>query len=234
MPRITVNAQSRTEHKKLKAMVSEGHVPGVVYDQTGSVTSIKIPANEVERLLLTLEGTPLVDILVDGKDKHIALLKEVQKDKRLNRVNHLSFMALDPQKEAVFEVDIEPIGESPAARNNLGVLLITRNSVELRGLPGDIPSKLYADISVLEDVGDLISVGDLSIPETLEFLNENTREFAVASIQPFQKAEEEPAPVTEGEEPAEGEEPVEETDEGVLEGEASPKEGPAEAKPDEK
>lgn len=210
MQRLTVNAHERTEMKKLRKLVLGGFVPGVVYDQTGASKMIKIPANEVERLLQHIKGTPLVDIDVEGKDKHVALLKEVQVDKRINQVNHLSFLALDPNKKALFEVDIELSGESPAAKNNLGVLLFTRNSLELRGLPKDIPSKLIADITSLENVGDTIFVSDLDIPDTLEFVNEKAREYSVATIQAFQKVEEE-APAAE--EVAEGEEATAQTGE---------------------
>ena len=190
MDRISIEAQPREEKKKLRGMIQEGFVPGVVYDQKGTSEAIKIPVNEVEKLLANIQGTPLVDLIV-GKKKHIALLKEVQMDHRRNAPNHLSFMSLDPKIKAVFDVEIVEEGESPAVRNSIGILLFLRNSVELRGLPSDIPSTLKANIDSLNDVGDTILVSDLNIPESLEFLNEEVGDYPVATIQPFQKTLEE-------------------------------------------
>ena len=217
-------------------MVDEGMIPGVVYDQVGKSTPIKIPANEVEILLSEIEGTPLLSITVDKKDEHIALLKEVQVDYRRNRVHHVSFMALDPKKEAAFDIEIIPKGESPAVKNNIGVLIFTRNSIELRGLPGDIPSHLEADIAKLEEVGDAINVSDLNIPESLNFINEEVKDYAVASIRPFQKTLEEEQEEEKEEEALEGEglEEMEgEAGEEAPAGEEPPAEGEPEASEEE-
>jgi len=171
-------------------MVESGTIPGVVYDQKGNSENIMMPASEVKKLLDTIEGTPLVNLEVEGNTR-IALLKEVQIDHRQNTVNHLSFMSLDPKKEADFEVEIVQVGESPAVKNNLGLLIFDRNSIELRGLPEQIPNHINADISKLEKIGDSVIVSDLDIPEGLSFINEEVAEFPVATIRPFQKTLEE-------------------------------------------
>jgi large subunit ribosomal protein L25 len=171
-------------------MVADGVVPGVVYDQQRNSLNIQMNGSDVKKLLNTIEGTPLINLEVEGKG-HIALLKEVQIDQRQNTVMHLSFLSLDPKKKADFEVEIIQIGESPAVKNNLGLLIFDRNSIQLRGLPEKIPSSLKADTSKLEKVGDSIIVSDLDIPEDLEFISEEVADYPVATIRPFQKTLEE-------------------------------------------
>lgn len=229
MDRLSLEAQPREQKKKLKGMIDEGFVPGVVYDQKGSSEPIKIPSNEVEKLLASIQGTPLVDLSVDGK-KHIALLKEVQMDHRRHIPNHLSFMSLDPKKKAIFDVEIIEKGESPAVKNSLGILIFLRNSIELRGLPGDIPSTLKADISSLGTVGDTIIATDLNIPENLEFLHDEVGEYPIATIQPFQKTleeelEEEKEAAAEEAEALEEEEGVESEETEETAEDATPEEG---------
>lgn len=229
MPKFKVTAQKRTEKKKLRGMLVKGFTPGVIYDQTGASHNIKIASNEVQRMLESVKGTPLVDISIDGTEERTALISEVQNDLRTNTANHVSFLSLDPNKEAVFDVEIIATGESPAVRNNIGVLILNRTSLELRGLPKDIPSHLEADVSSLKEIGDSISVSDLKILSSLRFVHEKEKEFSVASIQPFQKTyeeeklEEEAAAAAAAE--AAGEVPVGE--EGTVEGEgsAAPAEG---------
>jgi large subunit ribosomal protein L25 len=240
MSRKTLEAQKRKMVRKLKSMLEDGMVPGVVYDQKGNSENIKMPASEVKKLLDTLKGTPLINLDVEGKT-HIALLKEVQIDHRQNTVSHLSFMSLDPKKEADFEVEIIETGESPAVKNNLGLLIFDRSSVELRGLPEKIPNYLKADISKLEKIGDSIIVSDLDIPDGLEFITEEVAEYPVATIRPFQKTleeelkEEEEAKAAKAEEELTDEELAEiEGEEGAAEGVTEGEEGEtAEAQPSE-
>jgi large subunit ribosomal protein L25 len=218
MSRKSLQAQSRKKTRKLRAMIEEGTVPGVVYDQKGNSQNIEMPASEVKKLLDTLEGTPLIDLDVEGKT-HIALLKEVQIDHRQNTVCHLSFMSLDPKKEADFEVEIIQTGESLAVKNNMGLLIFDRNSIELRGLPENIPNYLKADISKLEKIGDSIIVSDLDIPEGLEFIIEEVAEYPVATIRPFQKTLEEEIKEEEEAKAAKAEEEMIEGEETEAEGE---------------
>ncbi len=199
MANIKIQAQSRTETKKMKSLIDEDYIPGVLYDQNGNSENIKIPSNIVTRLLTNSREMPLVGLKVDDGAENLALLKEVQINPRKNIPSHLSFLKLDPKKKALFTVDISLIGESPAIKNSLGILLVTKTSLELRGLPEDVPSHIEIDISSLKDVGDVISVNDLSIPENLTLINEETKELPVASIQPFQKTIEDEKPETEGE-----------------------------------
>lgn len=231
MSRKSLQAQPRQETRKLHSMVEDGIVPGVIYDQKGNSENIKMPASEVKKLLDTIEGTPLINLELEGKT-HIALLKEVQINHRKNTVIHLSFMSLDPKKEADFEVEIIQVGESPAVKNNLGLLIFDRSSIELRGLPEQVPNYLKADISKLEKIGDSIIVSDLDIPEGLSFINEEVAEFPVATVRPFQKTLEEELKEEEEEKAAKAEEALTEEElaevedaEGTAEGEEKEQEG---------
>jgi len=232
MSRIKINAQPRTELKKLHGMLENGFTPAVIYDQSGASHNIKIASNEAQKMLESVTGTPLVEISVEGGDTYTALIREVQNNLRKNTTNHISFFALNPDKKAVFDVNIVFTGESIAVRNNLGVLITHRNSIELRGLPKDIPTSIEADISSLNEIGDSVSVSDLNIPEGLEFVHEHEKELSIVSIQPFQKTleeekrEEEEAAAAAAE--AAGVELPVEGEEGAAEG-AEPKQGEAAA-----
>lgn len=204
MARITLESESRSKIGKLNSLRRSGYIPGVIYNQKGNSRSIQVQANVVEKFLGLLKGTPLIDISIDGKTKSIALLKEIQTDKRTNLPSHLSLLELDANKKAVFDVDIRISGESPAIKNSLGLLLISLKQIELRGLPGNIPSEIEVDISSLHEIGDTIVVSDISIPDELEFVHEDDKKLPIVAIQAFQKEEEVAVP-------AEAEEVTEET-----------------------
>jgi large subunit ribosomal protein L25 len=78
------------------------------------------------------------------------------------------------------EIELNFIGESPAVKEQGGILVKSLDSIEVKCLPKDLISEIKVDTSSLKDMDDCIYVKDLDIPDELEvMLDENT---TVASI----------------------------------------------------
>lgn len=204
MDKIKISASKRDPSKKPGNLAKEGIIPSVVYDQKGNSTSIEIDNPKIQTILAQVTPTTLIELTVDSADPIQVLVKEVFTNPRTGLLHHISFMALDQSKKAVLPVAIDLTGESPAVRNNLGVLLFTKQFIELKGFPKDIPASIPLDISSLTDVGNTLSVADLDIPDSLGLLHKSDKNLAVVTIRPFQKAEE--VETTTEEEEGEGEE----------------------------
>ncbi len=199
--RSQVSAEKRETTRKLRKLREEGFVPAVVYDQKTNSDNIKIDAGDVHVLLQDSAENSIVDVKIDDKEK-TAILKEIQKDPRTGDITHVSFMALNPKKEIDLEVEVRLVGEAPAVKNSVGVLILTNHELELRGLPKDMPNYLTIDISELEEIGDSLDATNIEIPDGVRFVREKDQRLTVATITPFQKEIEEEK---EEEETAEGE-----------------------------
>jgi large subunit ribosomal protein L25 len=79
-------------------------------------------------------------------------------------------------------------GESPAVKNEGGVLVKSLQELEIEALPTNIPEEITVDISSLETFGDSIYVRDLAIPANVEVVTAG--DSAVASVQPPRTEEE--------------------------------------------
>jgi large subunit ribosomal protein L25 len=76
---------------------------------------------------------------------------------------------MDEKIEA--EIPLEFVGVSPAVKDKGAIMVTALDSLHIKALPQDLIHEIKVDISVLKDVGDMLRVSDLKIPEGLEVLN---------------------------------------------------------------
>jgi large subunit ribosomal protein L25 len=102
-------------------------------------------------------------------------------------------------------------GEAPAARDADVMLFHPVSTVNVMGLPSDLPEAISVDVSGLAEVDDTIYARDLHLPENVQLLDDPDE--IVIRVQ-LVKAAPVPEPVEpeapEGEAPAEGEQAAEE------------------------
>ncbi|MBN1618094.1 50S ribosomal protein L25 [Candidatus Dojkabacteria bacterium] len=211
------NIKFKAEERKLnEAIDTDKYVSGVAYDQSGNSTNIKLNRKDLRAILKLVDKSTISMIeMPDGKE-YKCLIKETQIDQRSTKIQHLSFMLLDDNKQAKLPIMIKLENESEAVKNNLGILIKTRNFILIKAFPKDVPESLTLDISRLKDVGESLLVEDLNLPENIKLIHEKDAKLVVVSIRPLQKVEEFKPVVTaetaeegaegeEGETPAEGE-----------------------------
>ena len=151
---------------------------------------------------------------------------------------HFSLFELDLEKPITTEVPIITKGRSKAVEEKVGFLVTPIESLEVRCLPSKLPPELVIDISNLNEIGDSISVGNLTLPEDVELGGGVTETTTLAYIAPPQKEiveeeKEEVVSVEEAEEVGEGEE-VEGEGEEVVEEDKEGEEAKEEEKKEER
>lgn len=145
--------------------------PGVVYSEGNEALAVQFDAKLLYKSLFSIHGqNAVITIKVDGDDKaeRHALIKEVQKNPVTDHLIHVDFHEIDLQKPKEFKVPLKYKG--PAKGVDLGGdLLISRNSIKLRGCPMDIPDYVEIDITSLNR-GDKLRFKDVAIPEKVDML----------------------------------------------------------------
>lgn len=191
--------------KRVRKLRANGQIPGVIY---GTVVSDPIPITIGERELVrtyyAIGGSTLLDLNVDG-DTYTVYIRNIPMHPIKRQPFHVEFFAPNLRVAMTAHIPIHLIGESLAQRL---VTMQTRDWVELRGLPANLPGAIDVDISELEEVDDSIFMRDLVLPEGVELLTDPD-EMIVRLTEP-QLVEEEEEEVegeeVEGEEGAEDEE----------------------------
>jgi large subunit ribosomal protein L25 len=197
---------------------ASGRVPAVLYGHGMNAVSISVDSKELYHLLHHGGANVLIDLVV-GKDHHLALAREVQRDHIKSQYVHVDFLTVRRDEKITVSVPVRVVGESVGVKAG-GVLEHHLWDLEAECLPGDVPEAIEADISELA-VGDSLKVADLVVPASVEILS--SPEETVLAVVPPQAREVAEIPVegvegevAEGAEgaPAEGAPPATEGGEG--------------------
>lgn len=221
---MTLTAQKRDViGRKVKTLRREGILPANIYGKKIKSHAVSVPLKEFLHIYEKAGETGLVDLKVDSEVRPV-LITNVQLHPMSDMPLHADFRQVDLKEKVTATVPIELIGESPAEKSGIGILVQQLSEVEVEALPTNLPEKLVIDVSKLENIDDAVTVAQIAVDrEKVALQVEN--EQIVAKIEPLAKEEVVAPPVEEV--AAEGEEGAEAP---AAEGEEAP---PVEEKPTE-
>jgi large subunit ribosomal protein L25 len=212
--KLKLQAAKRTvTGRKVKQLRRSGILPGTVYGKNTKSISVQVPHQEFSAIFAKAGETGLVQLKIEGEEKtRPVLISNLQKNPLTGDAIHFDLHEVDLKEKITATVPVELVGESPAVKEKLGILIQQLSEVEVEALPADLPDKLELNISPLKVVDDSLTVSNLKAPADVTILTDSTQ--ILAKIEPQAKEEvvEAPAPA-EGEAvvetPAEGEAPAE-------------------------
>lgn len=125
---------------------------------------LTIPIREFQKVLAEAGETSLVIVSVEGKSYNV-LIYDVAKDPMTLLPIHADFYAVRMDKPIEAKVPLVFSGESPAVKNDGGILVKVLHEVEVKALPKDLPHEIVVDITRLEKFEDKIYIRDVAFPE---------------------------------------------------------------------
>lgn len=157
---------SRVANELLK---KENKIPAVIYGKNFENINISIKLNEFEKVYREAKKSSFIDLNVDNKDTFKVLCNGIQID-YTGKIIHADFYKINENEEITAEVSLNFIGEAPAKKIGLNLLMQT-TFIKVKCLPKDLVSSVNVDISKLEAVEQNIKISDLILPNGLEILN---------------------------------------------------------------
>ncbi|HYA32260.1 MAG TPA: 50S ribosomal protein L25, partial [Thermodesulfovibrionales bacterium] len=149
----------------------EGVVPAVLY-RGGSSMPIKINSKELSGFMHATAGEQvMVDIEFSDGEKRLALMKDYQVDPLKGELLHTDFFEVSLSEKIKVTVHVAIVGEPIGVKRDAGLLQYGTREIEIECLPDRVPGHVEVDVSGLE-IGKAIHVGDLSLGEGIEVLNE--------------------------------------------------------------
>ena len=220
MPTAQLSASPRTAAGKgaARSLRTAGQIPAVIYGHAREPLSLAIPTREFEKLLerVSAEST-VIELTLDGGVAR-TLIREIQRHPFKKQILHIDFQELVAGEKVSVNVPIVLTGTPEGVRVAGGILSQVMSELSIRVDPVNIPRRIEADVTNVA-IGHSLHVGDLTIPEGVEVLDEPEATVAVVSAP---KVEAEPTPgAEEGVEAAAEPELIRKTkDEGEEEGES--------------
>jgi large subunit ribosomal protein L25 len=141
----------------------EAKVPGVLYGLDADPISLAVNYSELRQVLSTDAGlNALISLEVDGQ-RHLSLVKELQRHPVRDEVIHVDFVRIDATAELSVDVPIVLEGEARKVTDENGMVDQTLFMLTIFSSPDAIPNELLVDISELE-LNGAIRVGDIALP----------------------------------------------------------------------
>lgn len=182
-PVLEAVARAGTGKGAARSARREGLVPGVIYGGGEAPLTINLKFNELlKRLKAGKFLSTLLNVKVDGVETRV-ICRGVQRDVVKDLPVHVDFLRLSERSRINLFIPIEFINHdlSPGLKKG-GVLIETRNEIELVVTAGSIPEKVVVDLTGV-NIHDTIHISDVTLPAGSR-PTISDRDFAVASIQP--------------------------------------------------
>lgn len=205
---------------------SAGEISNGVYGEETTSQPIKVLYKDFEKAYKKVGESTLLKLDVDGKAYNV-LIHDIKNDPLKGTPLHADFYAVRMDKEIRIKVPIEFFGESPAVKNDGGILVKVMQEIEIEALPQDLPHGLRANLPSLETFESKIFVKNILLPKGVKSLAgpdeiialveppRSEEELASLAQAPVAEAQVEVKTEQELKREAKGEEKAEETKEGA-------------------
>lgn len=186
--------------KGINQLRRDGLVPAVIHDHGKDSIIVMAPYLEVYKAFKLAGRQQPVNLSV-GKKKYMALIKHVDFEPKRNQMRHIVFNAIKADEKQQTEVPIHLEGDAPAEKAGL-MVIHQLDAVTIEALPKDLIDEIKVDVSGLSEIGDKVTVANLTVPAGVVVLTEAEHPIAVVEETKAQMSEE--AEAEEAEAVAEG------------------------------
>jgi large subunit ribosomal protein L25 len=214
MSEYKLAAENRSDAGKgaARRLRASGRVPAVLYGHGTKPQHLSVDARQFGQALRTDAGVNVLIELQVGRNRHLALAKEIQRHPVRGQLLHVDFIQVRRGEKVHVQVPVHLVGEAPGVREG-GIADQDLYQVNVEAEVTAVPEVVEADVSGLA-IGDVLRVADLKAPNGAVIL-EDPEASVVSVVAPTVEAE----PEVEEEEAVEGAEGAEAVAEEPAEGE---------------
>lgn len=148
----------------LRTLRAAGMLPAVIYGEDVESLPLSVARKDFDKIFREAGETGVITVKVAGGGEYNALIHDVAEDPMTLDPIHADFYAVRMDKPLEAKIPLAFAGESPAVKNEQGILVKVLHELEVKALPKDLPHEIAVDLSRLERVGDKLHVGDLRLP----------------------------------------------------------------------
>ena len=169
--------------KKVASLRKLGIVPSVVYGGTAEPISTQSLIVETTKVAHAAGKHSPVDIVIDGKKK-LAIIKSIDIDPIRHEVRHIAFHTIKQNEKIVTQVPVVLIGIGESAAEKAGLVFLQAiEHIDVRALPANLPESIEMTIIDLATDEDKLTVGDIVLPEGVEFADhEQDLDLVIANV----------------------------------------------------
>lgn len=170
--KITLDASVREVFgKKVKHLRKQGMIPGTVYGKGFDPVSVTVDDKLFNSVYRKVGRTALIELNI-GRKKQSVFVQEVQRHPVKRNIIHVDFKVVDLKVALQLEVPVVAVGESPIVARGDALVNHVLNTLQVEGLPADLPQHIEVDVSGLDQLDKSILVRDVQVDGKYKILND--------------------------------------------------------------
>jgi large subunit ribosomal protein L25 len=177
-----------------RAALPAGHIPAVVYGPKQEPISISLEEKTFDKIRKVAGESTILELTGLAEPIEV-LIKSIDFSPTRIELIHVDFYAIERGKDMTTNIAIELIGESPAEKNNIGMVTKVMHDITVTCRPSVLPSQIDVDISVLDAADSKITVADLPALEGVTYDADQEEAVAVISVARDEVVDEDPEEV---------------------------------------
>ncbi len=191
--------------KKTKQLRKSGIIPANITGHNEPSQAVQIDAVLFDRLRRAHHSTSILTLKMPDATTQTALIRHVEHAPKSGKIIHVDFARVSLTERMTMKLPLNFIGESPAVKNDGGVLLHLVETLEVECLASDIVDNVDVDISSLTEIDGTLHARDVKLPQGFTLLTEADEPIAKVASTRAEVAEANAAVETAAEAPAQTE-----------------------------
>jgi large subunit ribosomal protein L25 len=186
----TISARPRkaASSNAARRLRGQGVLPAVIYGQGSEPRPLEVTYSVFKKVFLTDPGNrSLFTVSVEGEGEYPCQVKEYQIHPVSRRLLHVDFVQVDLAKPVTVKVPLVLSGKAAGVEKG-GQLQQVEREITVKGLPGDIPHEIEADVSSLA-LGQTLHLTQVKLPDTLALVKTADLPVALVGVPKGLKAE---------------------------------------------
>lgn len=164
---LKASLRSQTAGRTNGRLRKQGHVPAIYYGKGQEPVAITIDAVELRKVLAPGKRYTLLNLEIDGKGGHPAIVHDYQKDNLSQEITHIDFLRITTEDKVRVRVQVKLEGLPVGVKTEGGTLSQESRYLNMWTFPNRIPASIVLDINEVR-AGTTCYAKDLQLPEGAE------------------------------------------------------------------
>ncbi|GAC1428322.1 MAG: 50S ribosomal protein L25/general stress protein Ctc [Ktedonobacteraceae bacterium] len=158
--------------KKTKRLRKAGIIPANITGHNEPSQAVQIDAVLFDRLRRAHHSTSVLSLKMPDASVQTALIRHVEHAPKSGKIIHVDFSRVSLTERMTMKIPLNFVGESPAVKNDGGVLLHLVESLEVECLASDLVDNVEVDISSLTEIDGMLRAHDVKLPQGFTLLTD--------------------------------------------------------------
>lgn len=192
MEPMTLSAEVREASGKgpARQLRMRGLIPAIYYGPGTEPVKLQLSPKDLEKALIGAHGRNQLLELAVGRDKKLALVKDLEIDPVTRRILHADFYSVVRDRAVQTTVPFETTGRALGVQKGAAMRKLFRE-LPVRAFPQNVPAAIVHDVTPL-DLGAVVRVENLVLPEGAEVTFPPNRRVLIIEAKERKKRVEEP------------------------------------------